>query len=164
MSSSDAIPTVQAWTDGACKGNPGPGGYGVILRHEPTGKSRQLAGAAPQTTNNQMELLAVIHALKALKQPCTVTIHTDSNYVARAWANYIDQWQASGWKTASHKPVKNADLWKELVTAAKPHTVTIVWVKGHAQNAENAQADELASKAAAHCAATGQTGPWSQVA
>ena len=137
------MPDVEVFTDGACKGNPGPGGWGAILRTGTTEK--ELSGAEPQTTNNRMELTAVIRALTALTRPCTVTIHTDSRYVIDGMTGWIFGWQRNGWKTAAKKPVLNADLWQELLAAAKPHTISWQWVKGHAGHPENERADRLAS-------------------
>ncbi|MFM5893982.1 MAG: ribonuclease HI [Novosphingobium sp.] len=137
---------VELFTDGACKGNPGPGGWGAILRmghHE-----KELSGSAAQTTNNRMELTAVIEALKALKEPCQVALHTDSRYVIDGITGWIFGWQRNGWKTASKKPVLNADLWQDLLEAVKRHKVEWIWVKGHDGHPENERADKLASDAA----------------
>ncbi len=137
---------VEIFTDGACKGNPGPGGWGVVLRmghHE-----RDLAGNQPDTTNNRMELTAVIRALEALKEPCHCHLHTDSRYVIDGITKWIFGWQKNGWKTAAKKPVLNADLWQELLTATKRHRIEWIWVKGHDGHPENERADKLASDAA----------------
>lgn len=137
---------VEIFTDGACKGNPGKGGWGAILRmgeHE-----KELAGSDPATTNNRMELTATIEALKALKRPCRVTLHTDSRYVIDGITKWIFGWQKNGWKNASKKPVLNDDLWRELIGAARPHKIEWVWVKGHDGHPENERADKLASDAA----------------
>ena len=137
---------VEIFTDGACKGNPGPGGWGVILRtgdHE-----KELSGSEQATTNNRMELTAAIRGLAALKAPCDVTLHTDSRYVIDGITKWIFGWQKSGWVNAAKKPVANADLWRELITAARPHKVRWEWVKGHAGHPENERADRLASDAA----------------
>lgn len=137
---------VEIFTDGACKGNPGPGGWGAILRlghHE-----KELSGSEPQTTNNRMELTATIRALEALKEPCQVTLHTDSRYVIDGITSWVFGWQRNGWKTAAKKPVLNADLWQELIAAVKRHKVEWVWVKGHDGHPENERADTLASDAA----------------
>lgn len=137
---------VEIFTDGACKGNPGPGGWGAILRmgeHE-----KELSGGDPATTNNRMELMGAIIALNALKQPCRVTLHTDSKYVIDGITSWIFGWQRNGWKNAAKKPVANADLWQELIVAARPHQIEWVWVKGHDGHPENERADKLASEAA----------------
>ncbi|MDE2404438.1 MAG: ribonuclease HI [Sphingomonadales bacterium] len=138
--------TVEIFTDGACKGNPGPGGWGAILRMG--GHEKELSGGEPQTTNNRMELTAVIRALAALNQPCTVALHTDSRYVIDGMTGWIFGWQRNGWKTAAKKPVLNADLWQELLAVARPHRIDWRWVKGHAGHPENERADQLASAAA----------------
>ena len=137
---------VEIFTDGACKGNPGPGGWGAILRmgeHE-----KELSGGDPATTNNRMELMGAIRALGALKEPCRVSLHTDSKYVIDGITGWIFGWQRNGWKNAAKKPVANADLWQELVAAAKPHRIEWIWVKGHDGHPENERADRLASDAA----------------
>lgn len=137
---------VDVFTDGACKGNPGPGGWGVLLRmgsHE-----KELSGSHPETTNNRMEMTAVIEGLNALIEPCQVTLHSDSRYVIDGMTKWIDGWQRNGWKNASKQPVRNADLWHELIAAAKRHRITWRWVKGHDGHAENERVDQLASDAA----------------
>jgi ribonuclease HI len=137
---------VEIFTDGACKGNPGPGGWGAVIRsgaHE-----KEISGGEPLTTNNRMELLAAIRALEALKRPCEVTLWTDSNYVRDGITKWIHGWRKNGWKTADRKPVKNAELWQELLDAAAPHKVDWRWVKGHAGHPENERADKLACDAA----------------
>ena len=134
------------FTDGACKGNPGPGGWGVLLRmgrHE-----KEMAGAEAQTTNNRMEMTAVIRALNALIEPCEVTIHTDSRYVIDGMTKWIDGWKKRGWVNASKQPVKNADLWHDLIEATKRHKVSWEWVRGHSGHPENERVDRLASDAA----------------
>ena len=137
---------VEIATDGACKGNPGPGGWGVLLR---TGSNeKELSGGEPQTTNNRMELTAAIQGLNALVRPCKVKLSTDSRYVMDGLTKWVYGWQRNGWKTADKKPVKNAELWHELIAAAARHEVEWVWVKGHAGHPDNERADRLASAAA----------------
>ena len=140
------LAAVEIFTDGACKGNPGPGGWGAILRMG--AQERELSGGDSQTTNNRMEMMAVIEALNALTRPCAVTLSTDSRYVMDGLTKWIHGWQRNGWKTADKKPVKNADLWQALLDAAKPHDISWQWVKGHAGHPENERADALASDAA----------------
>jgi ribonuclease HI len=139
--------SVEIWTDGACSGNPGPGGWGAILRFN--GTERELSGAEALTTNNRMELMAAIAALEALTRPCAVTLTTDSQYVKDGLTTWIHGWKRNGWKTADKKPVKNEDLWKRLDAAAAKHKVTWQWVKGHAGHTENERADALARGAIA---------------
>ena len=137
---------MEIYTDGACKGNPGPGGWGAILRmgeHE-----KELSGGDRATTNNRMELLGAIEALRALREPCRVTLHTDSKYVIDGITSWIFGWQRNGWKNAAKKPVANAELWQDLIAATKGHQVEWVWVKGHDGHPENERADRLASDAA----------------
>lgn len=141
------MPDLFAYTDGACSGNPGPGGWGVVLQAkdgERVVKERELSGGAADTTNNQMELMAAISALETLDRPSTVTVVTDSSYVKDGITSWIHGWKARSWKTASKKPVKNEDLWKRLDAATERHEVTWEWVKGHAGHPENERADELA--------------------
>ena len=133
---------VVIYTDGACSGNPGPGGWGAILTMGANRK--ELYGGEADTTNNRMELMAAISALEALKQRCTVTLYTDSNYVKNGISTWIHGWKKNGWRTADKKPVKNADLWQRLEAARTRHDVTWKWVKGHAGHPENERADELA--------------------
>ncbi len=133
---------VEIFTDGACSGNPGPGGWGAILRYN--GKVKELFGGEPDTTNNRMELKAAIEALGALKEPVTVDLYTDSNYVCDGIGSWIDGWKRRGWKTADNKPVKNVELWQALDEARRRHKVTWHWVKGHDGHPENERADELA--------------------
>ena len=135
---------VDVYTDGACKGNPGPGGWGVLLRwnaHE-----KELFGGEPNTTNNRMELRAVIEALAALKRDSSVRLHTDSKYVLDGITTWIHNWKKRGWKTAGKKPVKNVDLWQQLDDLALQYTITWVWVKGHSGHDGNERADELANR------------------
>lgn len=137
--------TVEIWTDGACSGNPGPGGWGALLRCG--GTERELSGGERETTNNRMELMAAIQALEALRRPCDVHLTTDSNYVRQGITEWLPRWQANGWKTAARKPVKNADLWQRLADAAARHDVRWSWVKGHSGHPENDRADRLATSA-----------------
>ena len=135
-------PEVVIFTDGACRGNPGPGGWGAVLRsgnHE-----RELSGGERATTNNRMELMAAIMALEALKRPCRVRLFTDSNYVRDGITKWISAWKKNGWRTAEKKPVKNAELWQRLDLARAPHRIDWIWVKGHSGHPENERADELA--------------------
>ncbi|HEY0111646.1 MAG TPA: ribonuclease HI [Allosphingosinicella sp.] len=141
-----SLTKVEIFTDGACKGNPGPGGWGAIVRsgaHE-----KEMSGGEPLTTNNRMELLAAIRALQALKRPCEVAVYTDSIYVRDGISKWIHGWQRNGWRTSDKKPVKNAELWQELLDAAAPHRIDWRWVKGHAGHPENERADRLACDAA----------------
>ena len=139
---------VEIYTDGACSGNPGPGGWGAILRYGETEK--ELSGGAAETTNNRMELSAAIEALRALKRPSRVRIHTDSTYVKDGITKWIVNWKRNGWRTAAKKPVKNVDLWQDLYDALKDHDVEWHWVKGHAGHSENERADALARSAVPH--------------
>lgn len=134
---------VDAYTDGACKGNPGPGGWGVWLRY--AGHERELHGGAPQTTNNRMELQAVIEALAALKKPCRVRIHTDSQYVHKGMTEWLPGWKRRGWKSSGGGAVKNVDLWRQLEAAAAVHQVEWIWVRGHNGHDGNERADALAN-------------------
>jgi ribonuclease HI len=136
--------TVEIFTDGACKGNPGPGGWGALLRFG--AEERELFGGEPNTTNNRMELTAVIEALAALKRRCEVTIHTDSQYVQKGITEWIHNWKVRGWKTAGKDPVKNADLWRRLDALASKHRIHWKWVRGHSGHAENERADVLANR------------------
>ncbi len=136
---------VDIWTDGACSGNPGPGGWGAVLRYGDTEK--EISGAEAETTNNRMELMAAISALEALKRHSTATLHTDSKYVMDGLTKWIHGWKKNGWKTADKKPVKNEDLWKRLDEANARHKVTWKWVKGHSDDVMNDRADELARNA-----------------
>ena len=137
---------VHMATDGACKGNPGPGGWGVVIRAGD--KEKLLSGGEKLTTNNRMELTAAIRGLEALKRPCQIVLSTDSRYVMDGLTKWLAGWQRNGWRTAARQPVKNCDLWQELVAAAAPHRIRWEWVKGHAGHPENERADKLASDAA----------------
>jgi ribonuclease HI len=134
---------VYAYTDGACRGNPGPGGWGVLLKFND--KEKELFGGEAETTNNRMELTAAIQALESLTRPCSVCVVTDSTYVAKGIAEWLPNWIKRGWKTASKQPVKNVDLWQRLDTARRPHQVEWRWVKGHSGHIENERADRLAN-------------------
>jgi ribonuclease HI len=136
--------SVEIFTDGACRGNPGPGGWGAILRH--AGKEKELWGGEPETTNNRMELTAAIRALGALKRPVAGRIYTDSQYVLKGISEWIHGWKRNGWKTSAMQPVKNADLWQQLDAASRPHNLEWIWVKGHAGHPENERADALANR------------------
>jgi ribonuclease HI len=136
--------TVEIWTDGACSGNPGPGGWGALLRYGD--KEKEIFGGSAETTNNQMELKAAIEALNALKKSCTVELTTDSQYVKGGMTGWIHGWKKNGWKTANKKPVKNVELWQALDEAVSRHKVNWHWIKGHAGHAENEKADELARR------------------
>ncbi len=138
---------VEIFTDGACSGNPGPGGWGAVLRYN--GAVREFSGGEAETTNNRMELMAAIAALNALKEPCTVDLYTDSNYVKDGISGWIEGWKRNGWKTAARQPVKNVELWQQLDAARARHHVTWHWLKGHAGHPENERADELARLAMA---------------
>jgi len=135
---------IDVYTDGACKGNPGPGGWGALLRWN--GHEKELFGGEPNTTNNRMELRAVIEALAALKSDSSVRLHTDSKYVLDGITTWIHNWKKRGWKTAGKKPVKNVDLWQQLDDLALQYTITWVWVKGHSGHDGNERADELANR------------------
>ena len=134
---------IEIFTDGACSGNPGPGGWGAVLRYE--GREKELSGGEKETTNNRMELTAVISALKALKEPCEVTLTTDSKYVCDAiLQKWVYSWRANGWRKADKKPALNVDLWEQLLDLLEIHKVQFVWVKGHAGHPENERCDKLA--------------------
>ena len=140
------LPRVEIATDGACKGNPGPGGWGALIRmgaHE-----KELSGGEPLTTNNRMELLGAIRSLQALSRPCRVSLSTDSSYVRDGITKWIHGWRKNGWRTAAKQPVKNDELWRELLAATEPHIVEWKWVKGHAGHPENERVDQLACAAA----------------
>ncbi len=136
---------VEIYTDGACKGNPGPGGWGALLRYR--GRERELWGGEPNTTNNRMELMAAIQALEALKRPCRVTLTTDSRYLQQGVTEWLANWKRRGWKTAGRQPVKNVDLWKRLDEAMSRHDIEWHWVRGHTGHPENERADRLANRA-----------------
>jgi ribonuclease HI len=138
-------PDVDIFTDGACSGNPGPGGWGALLRYGTVEK--EISGGEPQTTNNRMEMMAAIAALEALKRPSQVKIHTDSQYLRNGITAWVPQWIRRGWRTADKKPVKNSDLWQRLVAAEKPHRVEWLWVRGHSGHVENERVDQLARQA-----------------
>jgi ribonuclease HI len=138
---------VEVYTDGACKGNPGIGGWGVLLMH--CGRTRELSGGEAHTTNNRMELTAVIRALEALKRPCRVKLYTDSKYVQQGIGVWIHEWKKRGWKTAAKQPVKNADLWRQLDELAQQHEIEWIWVRGHYGHDGNERADELANRGVA---------------
>ncbi|GMQ88511.1 MAG: ribonuclease HI [Gammaproteobacteria bacterium] len=135
---------VEIFTDGACRGNPGPGGWGALLRYGE--HEKELYGGAVESTNNRMELMAAIKALESLKRSCTVSLTTDSSYVRDGITQWLPSWKKRGWKTAARKPVKNADLWKRLDQVAQAHQVTWHWVKGHSGHPENERADQLANR------------------
>ena len=145
---------VVIYTDGACSGNPGPGGWGVVMRSQ--GQEKELHGGEPLTTNNRMELMAAIQALEALRRPATVSLHTDSKYLLDGITKWVDGWQRNGWKTAAKKPVKNDDLWRRLIEAMKPHDITWEWVKGHAGDPGNERADALARQGIEEAAGVAQ--------
>ncbi len=136
---------VEIFTDGACRGNPGPGGWGAVLRYQ--GKEKTLSGAEPHTTNNRMEMMAVIRALEALKRPCEVHLTTDSQYVRKGITEWLPQWKRRGWKTAAGKPVKNAELWRRIDELNQRHRIRWHWVRGHSGHPENERADRLAVNA-----------------
>lgn len=140
---------VEAYTDGACRGNPGPGGWGVVLRFG--ARERELCGGERDTTNNRMEMTAAIRALEALKEACIVELYTDSVYLKNGITQWLANWRARGWRTANRKPVKNQDLWLALDAAARRHEVTWHWVKGHSGHVENERADALANQGLERC-------------
>ena len=148
---------VTIYTDGACSGNPGPGGWGAILMYRD--QKKELSGFEPVTTNNRMELMAVIEALRALKAPCKVSIHTDSAYVCNAFQqNWLSNWQVNGWKTTAKRSVENQDLWKDLLAVLEPHAYSFVKVKGHSDNPHNNRCDELARLAIKNAISQEQNG------
>ena len=144
MSSAADAARVRIYTDGACKGNPGPGVWGALLQFD--GREKELCGGEADTTNNRMELTAVIRALQALKRPCAIDIYTDSQYVQKGISEWISAWKRRGWKTADKKPVKNVDLWLELDRLVAAHAIRWHWVKWHAGHAQNERADQLANR------------------
>ena len=146
--------TVEVFTDGACLGNPGPGGWAALLRYR--GREKELAGAEAQTTNNRMELMAAIAALETLTRPSRVRLTTDSNYVKDGITKWLPGWKRRDWKTADRKPVKNQDLWQRLEAAAQPHRVDWIWVRGHNGHAENERVDLLARSAAQEISRNGR--------
>ena len=135
---------IEAFTDGACRGNPGPGGWGVLLRFN--GHEKRLSGGEAETTNNRMELMAVIQALESLNKQCAVKVTSDSQYVLKGISEWMENWKKRGWKTAAKKPVKNVDLWQRLDKASEIHEIEWVWVRGHSGHIENEIADELANQ------------------
>ena len=137
-------PLVEIHTDGACSGNPGPGGWGVLLEYG--GARKEMCGGAPSTTNNRMEMTAAIMALEGLTRPCVARLHTDSTYLRDGITRWLETWEANGWRTSARKPVKNVDLWQRLQTALEGHEVRWVWVRGHSGHAGNTRADALARK------------------
>ena len=143
MTENKAAP-VELYTDGACRGNPGPGGWGVLMHYKD--HEKELFGGEPDTTNNRMELMAAIQGLESLNRRCPVKLYTDSKYVMQGITEWIDNWKSRGWKTAAKKPVKNVDLWKRLDLARQQHDVEWIWVKGHAGHDGNERADELANR------------------
>jgi ribonuclease HI len=145
MESNPAPETVEIWTDGGCKPNPGPGGWSAILRFR--GAIRELSGAEPDTTNNRMELTAAAEALEALKRPCTIILHTDSEYLKNGITRWHTGWVRKNWRTANGDPVKNMDLWRRILDAAKVHVIDWRWVRGHSGNPMNDRADQLATAA-----------------
>ena len=145
--SADELPMVELHTDGACSGNPGPGGWAYILRHPATGKSTEDSGGEAHTTNNRMELMGVIQGLSALKRPTRVEVYSDSQYVLKGLDEWMDSWKKRGWKTADKKPVKNQDLWEALDELRGRHRLTYHWIKGHNEHPENERCDRLAVEA-----------------
>ena len=142
MGTQSSAKIVEIFTDGACSGNPGPGGWGAVLRYGAVEK--EMNGGEPATTNNRMEMMAAIMAIEAVKRPCEIHLHTDSEYLRQGITTWIHSWKARGWKTADKKPVKNVDLWQRLERAIETHDVHWHWVKGHSGHVENERADELA--------------------
>ena len=149
------LPAVELYTDGACSGNPGPGGWAYLLRHTASGAEREDSGGDPQTTNNRMELTAVIEGLGALTRPSSVDLYSDSQYVLKGLRDWMENWKKRGWKTASKKPVKNIELWQQLDELVRTHDVRFHWIKGHNEHPENERCDRLAV-AARDAAAAGR--------
>ncbi len=143
--SASTTPGVDIYTDGACSGNPGPGGWGALLVY--VGHEKELSGGSAETTNNRMEMTAAIEALEVLKWPMTVRLHTDSTYLKNGITEWLNKWQRNGWKTANKKPVKNVELWQRLEAAAERHDISWFWVRGHSGHPENERVDELARRA-----------------
>ncbi len=143
--SASTTPGVDIYTDGACSGNPGPGGWGALLVY--VGHEKELSGGSAETTNNRMEMTAAIEALEVLKRPMTVRLHTDSTYLKNGITEWLNKWQRNGWKTANKKPVKNVELWQRLEAAAERHDISWFWVRGHSGHPENERVDELARRA-----------------
>ncbi|MBW1668438.1 MAG: ribonuclease HI [Deltaproteobacteria bacterium] len=141
---------VQIFADGACSGNPGPGGYGAILKYGD--KVKEISGCSPRTTNNRMEMMAVIESLKLIKKPSDIVIITDSNYVVKGMTDWVNGWRKKGWLNSRKKPVLNRDLWQEILKLSKPHNIEWKWIKGHNGHKENERCDELARKAIVKCA------------
>ncbi len=152
------MPTVELFTDGACSGNPGPGGWGFLLRHPKTGKSVERSGGDPMTTNNRMELAAVIEGLSVLTRPSVVELYSDSQYVLNGLKQWMAGWKRKGWKTASKQPVKNVDLWKRLDGLTEGHDVRFHWVRGHDGHPENERVDDLAVEARDRAASGAEPG------
>lgn len=139
------VPKIEIFTDGACRGNPGPGGWAALLRYQ--GKEKAISGTENSTTNNRMELMAAIQALMAVKKPCEILLSTDSQYVQKGITEWLPQWQRRAWLTSNKKPIKNSDLWKELAIQAERHQIRWEWVRGHSGHPENERVDSLANAA-----------------
>ena len=147
QSDAGVLPSVRLYTDGACSGNPGPGGWAFILRHEASGKQIERSGGEPATTNNRMELMAIVMGLRALTRPARVRLVSDSEYALKGLGQWLEGWKRRGWKTAGKQPVKNQDLWEELDALVGGHSVEFEWIRGHAGHAENERCDQLAVEA-----------------
>lgn len=141
---SGGLPNVELYTDGACSGNPGPGGWAFILRHQETGKEKELSGGEASTTNNRMELISVIEGLKSLDRPCRVDLYSDSQYVVHGLREWMDEWKKKGWKRGRNEPVKNVELWKQLDELRQVHQINYHWIRGHNEHPENERCDRLA--------------------
>jgi ribonuclease HI len=152
------LPHIEIFTDGACSGNPGPGGWAYILRQADSGKEVEASGGDPRTTNNKMELLAAIHAMERLDQSCRIDLYSDSQYLTKGLTEWLAGWKRRGWKRGKNDPVKNLDLWKRLDSLQQTHTINPIWVRGHADHPENERCDTLAV-AAAKRAANGELAP-----